>query len=336
MLDSNGPLYLHGVGHFHPETEIDNRFLEALEIGTSDAWILERVGIRTRRSVLPLDYIRRTRNADVRAACEASLYTNAETGQLAATMAIERAGLSPRDIGLVIAGGCSPQMSIPAEGCAVADALGIDAPALDVNSACSTFGAQLWLLGCRRSLPDFVLLVTPENNTRVVDYRDRSTAVLWGDATTAAVVSTSVHSRVQIRSATLGSSPKDWRTVTIPRHGHFQQTGAAVQRFAIRRTADCLETALPSVRARLAETKGRLHFIGHQANRLMLEAVQRRAGIEDSEHWCNVERYGNTGASGAPSNLSEHWTELGAGDTALIVVVGSGLTWSSIRLDVEA
>ena len=64
-------LYLHGLGHFHPEVEITNRFLEDLDIGTSDAWIMERVGIRSRRTVLPLDYIRETRNRDPRLVREA-------------------------------------------------------------------------------------------------------------------------------------------------------------------------------------------------------------------------------------------------------------------------
>ena len=65
-------LYLHALGHFHPENEITNRFLEELDIGTSDEWILERVGIRTRRTILDLDYIRRTKNRDIRGATEAS------------------------------------------------------------------------------------------------------------------------------------------------------------------------------------------------------------------------------------------------------------------------
>jgi 3-oxoacyl-[acyl-carrier-protein] synthase-3 len=95
-------LYLHGIGHFHPETVITNRFLEELGIGTDEAWILERVGIRERRTVLSLDYIRRTKNCDVRAAHEASIYRNAETAAAAAQMAIERAGLKPGDIGLVL------------------------------------------------------------------------------------------------------------------------------------------------------------------------------------------------------------------------------------------
>ena len=97
-------LYLHGLGHFHPEVEITNRFLEELDIGTTDAWILERVGIRARRTLLPLDYIRDTRNRDPRMASEAQLYGNAETGRRAAEMAIARAGIDRRDIGMVIAG----------------------------------------------------------------------------------------------------------------------------------------------------------------------------------------------------------------------------------------
>src|SRR5688572_9959055 len=110
-------LYLHGLGHFHPENVIDNAFLESLDIGTNDEWILERVGIAERRTVLPLDYIRQTRNADPRAAHEASLYSNAQTAARAAELALERAGLQASEIGMVIAGGCSAQYLIPAEAC---------------------------------------------------------------------------------------------------------------------------------------------------------------------------------------------------------------------------
>src|SRR5215471_6909327 len=101
-------LYFHGFGHFHPENVIDNAFLESLDIGTNDRWIVERVGIKSRRTVLPLDYIRATKNKDLRAGQEAALYTNAETGRRAAEMAIERAGIDVKDIGMVIAGDCSP------------------------------------------------------------------------------------------------------------------------------------------------------------------------------------------------------------------------------------
>ena len=172
-------LHLHGAGHFHPENEIDNRFLEELDIGTSDAWILERVGIRSRRTVLPLSYIRDTRNRDVRAAAEAALYDTAELGRRAAQRALERAGIGPERIGLVLSGGCASDITCPAEAAEIAGRLGIAAPCIDVASACTSFLAQLRVLSMMRpeALPPFVLLVAQEALTRTVDYGDRATAV---------------------------------------------------------------------------------------------------------------------------------------------------------------
>jgi 3-oxoacyl-[acyl-carrier-protein] synthase-3 len=335
-LPASSPcLFVHALGHFHPENVVDNRFLEELDIGTNDEWILERVGIRERRTVLPLDYIKTTRNADVRAGQEAALYTNVETGRRAATMALERAGLSAKDIGMVVAGGCCPEMAIPSEACRIAAALGIEATAFDVNSACSSFGAQIHLLASMRNLPPYVLVVNPENTTRVVDYADRANCVLWGDGTSAAIVSSEVPAPLRVVETALASSPAGCEEVTIPRFGHFAQDGRAVQRFAIKTTLACVQAMLPAARARLAETGGKLHFMGHQANLLVLDAVTRRAQIDAEEHWHNVVERGNTGASGAPSVLSQHWGELAKGDVALFAVVGSGLTWSSLRLEFD-
>lgn len=329
-------LYLHALGHFHPDNVIDNQFLEELDIGTTDTWILERVGIRTRRTVLPLDYIRTTRNADPRAAMEAALYDNAETGRRAGLHALTRAGLAPRDIGLVIAGGCGADMAIPADACRIAAALDIDAPAFDIGSACSSFGAQLHalrMMAASGELPPYVLVVNPENTTRVVRYDDRATAVLWGDGTSAAIVSAQVPARARVVATALASSPAGAGAVTIPRAGHFTQDGSAVQRFAIKTTLACLAAALPAARARVAATGGALRFVGHQANRLMLEAVTRRAELAPEQHWHNVEDYGNTGAASAPTVLSQRWDELSPGDAVVMVVVGSGLTWSSLRVE---
>jgi|SRR5580700_828091 3-oxoacyl-[acyl-carrier-protein] synthase-3 len=329
------PLYLHAVGHFHPDNVIDNRFLEELDIGTSDEWIIDRVGIRERRTVLPLDYIRSTRNADVRAGQEAALHSNVETAKRAANMALQRAGLKAKDIGMVVAGGCCPEMAIPSEACRVAAALDIDAAAFDVNSACSSFGAQVHLLASMRELPSYVLVVNPENTTRVVDYADRANSVLWGDGTSAAIVSLEAPARVRVVETTLASSPAGCAQVTIPRFGHFGQEGSAVQRFAIKTTQGCLEAMLPAARAHLAETGGTLHFMGHQANLLVLQAVARHAQIADHEHWFNVVDRGNTGAAGGPSVLSQHWCDLERGDVVILAVVGSGLTWSSLRMEVD-
>jgi 3-oxoacyl-[acyl-carrier-protein] synthase III len=319
-------LYIHGMGDFHPENVIDNAFLESLDIGTTDQWILERVGIRERRTVLSLDYIRDTRNSDPRAAHEASAYTNAQTAARAAGVALERAGLQPSDVGMVIAGGCSPQYLIPAEACIIAAELGIDAPSLDVNSACSTFVAQLNFLASMRteSLPDFVLLVSAENNTRTVNYADRSTAVLWGDGTSAAVVSCRVPARTSVRKTTFASDPTGWKAVTIPTGGFFAQEGSTVQKFAIRRTT---AATLDLLAGREEDDARQPWFIGHQANLGMLRSSATRAGIADARHLYNVDSFGNCGAAGAPSVLSQNWGHFCSGDLLALVVVGAGLSW---------
>jgi len=218
-------LYLHGLGHFHPENEIDNAFLESLDIGTDNEWILERVGIRSRRTVLPLDYIRGTRNADVRAAAEASLYTAAQVGARAAEMAISRSGIDKAEIGMVIAGSSMPDYATPAEACNIARELGLDVPAFDVNSACTSFLMQIRVLSMMRpeALPPYVLIVVPECATKVVDYNDRATAVLWGDGGAAAVVSARVRGPARLLGATAASNPAGADKVVVPRTGRTRR-----------------------------------------------------------------------------------------------------------------
>ena len=324
-------LYLHGLGHFHPENEIDNAFLESLGIGTNHQWIVDRVGIESRRTVLPLDYIRTTLNKDLRGAPEAALYSNAETGRRAASMAIERAGLKPADIGMVIAGGCSPDTCIPAEAARIANALGIAVPSFDLHAACSTFGAQVSFIDrMGAAAPEYVLVVQPENTTRIVDFSDRGAAVLFGDATSAAVISTRVPSRASVVYSTFGSDPSGCDDVTIPRLGYFRQNGSAVQKFAIKKMASLLK----EIEERLDPARrDRLVYIGHQANLTMLEAVCRRASIPPERHFHNIVRFGNQAAAGAPTVLSQSWDRFKPGDVAAVVVVGSGLSWSSLQVE---
>lgn len=324
-------IYLHGLGHFHPENTIDNAFLESLDIGTNDQWILDRVGIARRRTVLPLDYIKSTKNQDLRAAPEAALYSNAETGRRAALMAIERAGLTPSDIGMVIAGGCSPDTCIPAEAARIANALGLVVPAFDMHAACSTFGMHVHFLEkMGAALPEYVLAVQPENITRVVDFSDRSSAVLFGDATSAAVLSTKVPSRTRIVSSVFGADPSGCDDVAIPRAGYFRQNGAAVQKFAIKK----MTALLGEVGERLdPDRRSRLFFIGHQANLTMLESVTKRGHIPPERHLLNIVDYGNQSAAGAPTVLSQNWDRVRPGDVVAMVVVGSGLSWSSLQIE---
>ncbi|MBW2453848.1 MAG: ketoacyl-ACP synthase III [Deltaproteobacteria bacterium] len=323
-------LYVHGLGHFHPENEIDNAFLESLDIGTNDEWIVSRVGIHSRRTVLPLDYIRSTKNRQTQLADEAALYTNGQTGARAARMAIERAGLQPGDIGMVIAGGSSPQTLIPAEASIVAHELNIDVPAFDMHAACSTFGLQLHFLANQgTALPDYVLCVVPENSTRVVDYSDRSAAILFGDASAAGVVSTKHPARASVSYSCFGAAPAGCMDVVIPRTGHFVQNGSRVQKFAIKRMAALLRQCQDRVGA---ERAAQLVYVGHQANFTMLKSVAKRCQVAGDRHWYNIDQFGNQAAAGAPVVLSQRWDDIVDGEQVAMIVVGSGLSWSTLLI----
>lgn len=323
-------LFLHGLGHFHPPNEITNQFLEELDIGTTDEWIMERVGIRSRRTALPLDYIRTTRNQDTRAALEAAEITNAEAGRRAAEMAIERSGFTTSDIGMVIAGSCAPDTVSPAESCAIANSLGVEAPSVDINSACTSLIAAVNLLSWMNpdKAPEVVLVVAAERLTTCVDYTDRTAAVLWGDGAAAAVLSHQVPGRAVIEGTCLESSPAGWDKVVVPRSGHFDQEGRTVQTFAIKKTVRVLRRLAQQFR----QDDRTFHFVGHQANKIMLDSVCRLAEIPKDRHFCNVRDFGNTAAAGSPSVISQRWADWNDGDDIALVGVGSGLTWGGFML----
>lgn len=320
-------LYLHSVGHFHPENEISNQFLEDLDIGTNDQWIVDRVGIRSRRTVLPLEYIRETRNAEPRTAMELALYSNADLGQRAAELAISRAGIHKSDVGMLIGGTSLMDTTSPAESCNIARALELEIPAFDVNSACTSFYVQLYLLSRMQPdlLPDFVLLVVADCLTKAVDYSDRSSAVLWGDGAAAAVVSTRHPARARIEGNTLASSPAGNDKVIVPRLGFFHQEGRTVQTFGIKR----MTRLLGRLKDQFEEPDRNFNFVGHQANHRMLESVCRQCNIPAERHFSNVEWFGNTASASSASVVSMEWEKWRDGDDVAVVGVGSGLTWSS-------
>ncbi|HLZ18074.1 MAG TPA: ketoacyl-ACP synthase III [Smithellaceae bacterium] len=326
-------LYLHGMGHFNPENVISNQFLEDLDIGTSGEWILDRVGIVNRRTVLPLEYIRQTKNADFRAAFEVRQYRNADMAAKAARMALERASLKLQDIGMVIAGSSSPDNIAPAESSAVAASLGIDVPSFDMNSACSSFGMQINFLSKMNpdALPPYVLVVDSETLTKTVDYSDRAAAVLFGDGSAAAIVSTKVPSRKMFVNCSYDSRPSGWEKVGIDYVWRFGQEGNAVQGFAIRTTTE----GVKQMKDQFAPEAKRFIFIGHQANLGMLKTVCERTGIEPAHHWYGVDQFGNTGCGSAPSVLSMRWDDLQNGDRVAMSIVGAGLSWAHLMLKVE-
>jgi len=319
-------LFLHAVAAFHPENVIDNAFLESLDIGVTEQWILDRVGILERRTVLPLDYIRMTKNADPRQAIKLAMYTSADTSERAAKRALQMAGISAADVGLVIAGSSSCEHTAPAQACEIAARLMISAPCFDLNAACSSFAVQVHFLSHMesKSLPDYVLLVNPENSTRFVNYSDRSNSVLVGDGTTAAILSPRVPSAAKIKFSRMYCDPQGWDRVTVAAGGYFQQQGASVQKFAITRTIELFRELNDLIGCH----PPRILFVGHQANLMALQTICARAEINSLNHLYNVDRFGNTFAAGAPSVIAEHWDNFRNDDALIVAVVGAGLTWA--------
>jgi 3-oxoacyl-[acyl-carrier-protein] synthase III len=138
------------------------------------------------------------------------------------------------------------------------------------------------------------------------------------------VVSSRVPSPAKIGSCGMDSNPSGWAKVTIPSGGHFAQDGATVQAFAIRQMTDLVCDA----RKHLKCNDG--YFIGHQANLKALKSVCARTGVPDDKHLYNVDEFGNCGAAGAPSVLSQHWSSFQPNDNVVIAVVGSGLSWAGL------
>jgi 3-oxoacyl-[acyl-carrier-protein] synthase-3 len=226
---------------------------------------------------------------------------------------------------MLTSGSSAPDYTCPAEAATVAVRLELEVPVVDVNSACTSLFAQIWMLSLMRpeALPPYVVIVAPEQLTKTVDYSDRAASVLWGDGAAAAVISLTEPGRAEIPTSRLVSSPAGWDRVIVPRQGHFDQDGRKVQMFAIRKTCESVNAL------KFEEPERRFHFIGHQANLRMLENVCRRCEIEPDRHHYNVDWYGNTAAASAASVVSMNWDKWGPRDDIAMAGVGGGLTWSS-------
>ena len=288
---------------------------------------------RSGARALPLDYIRSTRNRDVRAAAEAALYTNAQLGARAAELALARAGIDRSRIGMVISGSSAPTVLCPAEAAFVAKQLGIEVPAFDLNSACTTFLAQLYHLSLMNPerVPDFVLIVQTEELTSAVDYSDRNTAVLFGDGGGGG-------GRLAAHPGPGARAVRE-RAVEPGRRGQGADPAHGLLPPGRPRRADVRDQAhaakATSAWSRRAATTRRprrrtLHFVGHQANLRVLEQVC--AALRDSASTATTRTSSASATRAArarPPVLSMDWDKWHAGTTTWrSSVVGGGLTWA--------
>lgn len=321
-----------GMGCAHPTTSLDNKFLEELDVGTNAQWIEEKIGVLTRVTTLPIDYIRTTRNQDPRMAKEVASMNSTDLAVKAAHMALKRAGLNASDIGMIICNCCVPEQTAPSEAQRIARALDINPVAFDVFTACPAFALQLdYLRNYQEAkLPDVVLCVSTATMTHHVNYNDRSDGAIWGDGAAAWLVSARIPGRLQLMDSTFAADPTRCGAVVANSFGFFYQDGRAVRDFSVRQTVRLIKA--------IEESHGidwtKDIFVGHQANRTMLEQVVNNREIPAQNHWHNVTHLGNQAGAGAPATLAMHWDQLTPGQRVVSAVVGAGLSWGSLVMKV--
>jgi 3-oxoacyl-[acyl-carrier-protein] synthase-3 len=305
-----------GTGMAVPDLRVTNADLEA-RVDTSDAWIVERTGIRERRVAGPDEGT-------------VSLATGAGAA------AIKDAGITPDEVDLLVVATCTPDQPLPATSAMVQDGLGLRCGAIDLDAACAGF---VYALVTASSMVEAgrirtALVVGAETLSRIVDPDDRGTAVLFGDGAGAVVVTAGQVGG--LRSFDLGCDGSLAGILEVrPGEPYIRMEGSEVFRRAVRVVVSSAEVALE--RADLAASEIDV-FVPHQANARIVSAACDRLGIPADRTVLNLERYGNTSAASIPIALAEA-AEVGRlrdGDVVLLSGFGAGMTWASAILEWSA
>lgn len=319
---------LAGIGHFVPDTRLTNADLEKM-VDTSDDWIVQRTGIRERRIA------------------DKSLDTS-RMGILAAQRALADAKTDPSEIDLVLCCTVSGDQVFPATACRIGKDLGATrAGGFDIAAACSgfVFGSQVAAGFIRSGVYKKVLVVGAEILSRIVDYTDRNTCVLFGDGAGAAVYTAlDVAGRGEFLGGSIQMEGASEDVLAVPGGGsrhpashesvdqrlHFMKMGGTkVFRFAVRVFAELVQ--------RVVDQYG-LDDIGliipHQVNQRIIESAMESLGLPMDLVYSNIERFGNTSAASVPIALSEAAASgrLQKGKLVVMPAFGAGLAWGHIVL----
>jgi 3-oxoacyl-[acyl-carrier-protein] synthase-3 len=311
-----------GIGAMVPEKILTNSDLEKL-VETTDEWIVSRTGIRERHVL--------NKGEDL-----APLVI--ESGR----MACNRANIKPEQLDFVISSTVAPDRICPAQSFEVAHHLQANkAFCFDLNAACSGFLYGLATAESFLKTRDIkVGLVTAgEQLTRTVDYTDRSTCVLFGDATAAAVV-TNDHPEHLLLYTELGSDPTMAHEVTIGgvkdlledqrASFYFKQNGKTVFKFAVSKIKELYDIVPRKVGLKPEQIK---YVIPHQANIRIIEAAAKEVVSNNTTIISNIEHYGNTSSASIGLALNESWDRFKKGDYIILIGFGGGLSWGAALLE---
>ena len=317
-----------GWGTAVPEKLVTNAEMEQ-RVDTTDAWIVERTGIRERHVAATTD-------------------TTASLAIDAGTAAIKNAGIPPDAVDLLIVATASPEQPIPHTGAFVGEGLGLRCGSFDLGAGCAGFvymlvvGSSLLATGNL----DHVLIVGAEILSRIIDPDDRATSILFGDGAAAAVLSRSPDDGPGVLAWDLGCDGSAAGLLEIRAGGsrmpataetiaageqYLKMQGQEVFRRAVRVVVESARTTLD--RAGVA-TSDVAWFVPHQANIRIIESASSRLGIPAERTIVNIDRYGNTSAASIPLALAEAADDgrLRDGDLVLMSGFGAGMTWASALL----
>lgn len=323
-------LYLLGAGAAYPATAITNDFLEEVGAGVRAAWIDENTGIRQRSSVMSLDYIRSSGNLNVVESAAAIQTPTTELGYRAALAAIERAGIKPEEIGLVLGESSTPIETTPSEGQRVANRFGLRCPAYDVFGSSGSFALQLDTLMAMRPevLPDYILCVSANAPTTHVNYREGNERVYFGDAGAAVIVSPRKQGKLRLTDTFFTSNPAFGDVLTIENFGHAEMRDDLLSEFIEPKTDEMLGRAIERNKLNAATVK----FIGTQISVPMLDAIGQRHGIRPDHQLRNVAERGYSFGSSAASVLADSWDGLRRGDSIVVALSGAGFCFGFAHL----
>ena len=312
------------TGAYLPERVLTNTELAKL-VDTNDEWIIERTGIRERRIAAPHE-------------------TSSTLGAEAARRALAAAGIDGSEIDLVLVGTCTPDGMFPSVASRIQHAIGAtNAGAFDINAACSGYmsalstATQFIAAGSARR----VMVVGAETISRIVDWTDRGTCVLFGDGAGAtlleqatpgepgAIESIVLRSDGSQADALYAGGPAGAETNPLAREVSIVMDGRAVFRAAVEDMSSACRTALEDAGLGIDDIA---LCVPHQANERIIRAVARNLGLDMERVFMNVDRYGNTSTATIPIALHEANIEgrLKPGDHLLMTVIGGGLAWGAI------
>ena len=313
-----------GTGSAVPEQIVTNEDLSKI-VETSDEWISSRSGIKERRV--------------------AKEENTTSLAILAGKRALENAGVTAEEIEVIIVATCTPDYFFPNTACQVQEAIGAKhAVAFDLSAACSGFlfalsTAQAYIKG---GIYQKALIVGAETMSKMIDWSDRSTCVLFGDGAGAAVVSAEETGVLELVQKSNGAgkgvlSCKARETRNLLNHEsetkeYLYMEGQPVFKFAVKTVPECVEEVLKKAEVKKEEIR---YYILHQANSRIIQSVAKRLKEPEEKFPMNLSLYGNTSAASIPILLDEVNRNgmLNRGDKLVLSGFGAGLTWGAVLLE---